>query len=904
VSPSDLRDDVLTPGARVGPYDVTEWIGGGGMGEVYRARDARLGRDVALKVLPASFASDAQRLWRFEQEARAAGMINHPGILVVHDFGAHEGRAYLTTELLEGESLRSRLASGPLPARKAADFAAQIARALAAAHDKGIVHRDLKPENVFLTKDGRAKLLDFGLAKLESAPSLGTEPDTVALPSPAGTSSTAPGILLGTMAYLSPEQAQGRPADVRSDIFALGLVFYEMLTGARAFARGSVVETLNAILKEDAPEMVTGSGPLPSSLERIVRRCIEKDPDERFQSARDVAFALDALSSRSEGEIQALFPPEARRFGAWKAWASWRRLGILALASLVIAGAGGALRRPQAPRITGSRPLLNGFQGQPVAWVTDGERVYFTLLRDGRFQSFQMSFSGGEPLPLAVPTRHCVVMDVSTTRSALLVIGWDGGVYEPRYRDLPLWMVPLPAGSPIRLAAKGVAAAWSPDGESIAYVGGSDNYAQKSPALFVARTDGSASRSLWAPADATVWSASWSRDGRWLLVGSYDRIRGQSWVGEMPSDGSRPPRRLAGIVAPNWTPDRRYLVGQVGGEAIGAQSPAERRRVNLVSQRRRQWTDLWRAPEPSPLSFGPMSLFAPVVTPDGRRILAGGSLVRMEPLRFDASTGQFERLSGGITGGFIDYSRDGEWVAWVDATDRTLWRARRDGTERLQITLPPLEVALVRWSPDGLRLAFVGGRSDDPDVVYIVPREGGAPEAVSKPDPAGVWDPCWLPDGRTLVWGNLKIPQGSIRMLDMGTREVSVVPGSQRMMGPKCSPQGTILADKEWSQGWWLYDPRSRTWEDFWRGSITTALSYPTWSRDGRAIYGLSLDQGGIFRLTVEGRRLEKVASLGPIEPTAPSQQPTWMGLDPDDAPVILRNTGMWDLYVLDWDAP
>jgi eukaryotic-like serine/threonine-protein kinase len=902
LSASDLRDDVLAPGARVGPYDVTEWIGGGGMGEVYRARDARLGREVALKVLPASFATDAQRLWRFEQEARAAGMINHPGILVVHDFGAHEGRAYLTTELLEGESLRARLASGPLPARKAADIAAQIARALAAAHEKGIVHRDLKPENVFLTRDGRAKLLDFGLAKLDPGPSLAVSRQSGELSSPIATTTT-PGVLLGTMAYLSPEQAQGRPADARSDIFSLGLVFYEMLTGARAFARGSMVETLNAILKEDAEEMRAASGStIPTSLERIVRRCLEKDPDERFQSARDLAFALDALGSRSGTESEATLAPEGRRLRWWTGPALARGLGLPALAMLLVAGAGWLLRQPLPPRITGSRALLNGFPGQPVAWVTDGDRVYFSLLRDGRFQAFQMSLAGGEPAPLAMPTRHCVVMDVSKKRSALLVVGWDGGVFEPRFRDLPLWMVPLPAGSPIRLAAKGMSASWSPDGETIAYVGGSDNYAQESPSLFVAGTDGSGSRSLWSPADATVWSASWSRDGRWLLVSLYDRQKGESWAAEMPSDGSRPPTRLSRIVASTWTPDRRYLVGQVGGEAIGAQSPAERRRFNLVVQRRRQWSDLWREPEPMPLSFGPMSLSAPVVTPDGRRILAGGALVRTEPLRLNRATERFERLPG-ITGGFIDYSPDGEWVAWVDTTDRTLWRARRDGGERLQLTLPPLEAALGRWSPDGSRLAFVGGHSDDPDVVYVVPREGGAPEALSKADPAGVWDPCWLPDGQTLVWGNLKIPHGSIKMLDMRTREISVVPGSQRMMGPKCSPQGAILADKEWSRGWWLYHPDTRKWEDFWPGSTTASLSYPTWSRDGRAIYGLSLDQGAVFRLTVDGRRLEQVASLGSIEPTAPSQQP-WMGLDPEDAPVILGNTGMRDLYVLDWDAP
>ena len=900
MSPSDPQAGSLPAGSRLGPYEVASRIGAGGMGEVYRARDTRLGRDVAVKVLPPSFASDAERLRRFEQEARAAGSLDHPGILVVHDFGAHEGRPYLVTELLVGESLRTRLGSGALPARKAADLGAQIAHALAAAHEAGIVHRDLKPDNVFLTRDGRAKILDFGLAKLTVTSPLEIDRETATEASPG----TSPGVLIGTMGYLSPEQARGRPADARSDIFSLGLVLYEMLTGTRAFARDSAVETLNAILKEDVPDMKTASGPAPAPLERLVRRCLEKEPAERFQTARDLAFALEALSSGSGSGAQApaLSEPAQARERPWGSALTWG-LACATLGALLVAGGNLFLSPPPAPRITGSRPLLNGFPGQLASFVTDGERVYFSVLRDGRYQSFQMSLAGGEPAPLTLPTRHALVCDVSKKRSALLALGWDGSVSD--HGDVPLWMVPLPAGGATRLGVKAFWATWAPDGETIAYTGGSDNYLLKSLSLFVARADGSGSRPLWTPPDTNVFQAGWSQDGAWLLVGYYDRSKDESWVAEMPSDGRDPPRKLMRTLSASWTPDRRYVIGQAGGATTGAPTSAERRRVNLIAQRRWGLGDLWRQPQPVPLSIGPMSFFRPVVTPDGRKILAGGTLDRTEPLRFNRVTGQFERLPGGITGGFIDYSRDGQWVAWVDATDRTLWRARRNGSERLQLTLPPLEVGLARWSPDGSRVAFVGGRSADAtDTVYLVSRDGGAPEALSKPDPAGVWDPCWLPDGQTLVWGNLDARKGSVRALDMKTRQISVVPGSERMMGPKCSPQGLILADKNWSEGWWLYHPDTQRWNEVIPASARVEVGYPTWSRDGRWIYGLSVDERAVLRLKVEDPRPERVASLGAIDPTAPSQSSSWMGLDPDDAPLVLRNVGMWDLYVLDWEAP
>jgi eukaryotic-like serine/threonine-protein kinase len=285
----------IATGTRVGRYEIRSLLGAGGMGEVYRARDPKLNREVAIKVLPAAFSADPERLRRFEQEAQAAGALNHPNILAIYDVATDEGAPYVVSELLEGETLRERLKGAALPARKALDYALQIARGLAAAHEKGIVHRDLKPENLFLTKEGRIKILDFGLAKLIEPRGSGEAPAEL----PTRPLNTDPGTVMGTAGYMSPEQVRGQPVDHRSDIFSLGVILYEMLAGERPFRGESAVETLNAILKEDPPELSAGSNPIAPALERIIRHCLEKHPDERFQAARDLAFAIEALSGYS-----------------------------------------------------------------------------------------------------------------------------------------------------------------------------------------------------------------------------------------------------------------------------------------------------------------------------------------------------------------------------------------------------------------------------------------------------------------------------------------------------------------------------------------------------------------------------------------------------------------------------
>ena len=371
----------LAAGTKLGPYEVVSAAGAGGMGEVYRARDSRLNREVAIKVLPAAFARDPERLRRFQQEAQAVAALNHPNILAIHDFGEHDGSPYLVTEFLEGETLRGRLNSGALPARKASEFAEQIARGLAAAHDKGIVHRDLKPENIFVTRDGRVKILDFGLAKL-TRPDRRTSSDAATL-----ASQTEPGVVMGTAGYMSPEQVKGQVADHRSDLFSFGAILYEMLSGKRAFRGETSVETMSAILKEDPPEFAETNRTVPPALDRIVRHCLEKNPEERFQSARDVAFALGALSESGSAATSTV------KIGARPAWRRWVRV----VAEVALLGAALSLlltRHSEKP----------GFSVQASILPPPGDGFWANKLSRPRFLRTE---SSSPSLPCATVTHNC-----------------------------------------------------------------------------------------------------------------------------------------------------------------------------------------------------------------------------------------------------------------------------------------------------------------------------------------------------------------------------------------------------------------------------------------------------------------------------------------------------------------
>jgi eukaryotic-like serine/threonine-protein kinase len=352
----------LSSGTKLGPYQIQTPLGSGGMGEVYSALDSRLGRDVALKILPESFAGENERLERFETETRAVAALNHPNILAVFDIGQHNGSPFMVSELLEGETLRKALEHGPLPQRKAIDYGVQIAQGLACAHEKGIVHRDVKPENIFITRDGRVKILDFGLAKQAQ---IAAAADGATLTS----SHTAAGLVMGTAGYMSPEQVRGEVADARSDIFAFGAVLYEMLSGARAFHRDTGAETMTAILREDPPEISVTAHHISPALERTVRRCLEKDPEQRFQSAKDLSFALSALSG-SDSSVASRIAPSRSKIRLWV----WAIAGLAAI--LAATGTWLAMRPGASTRMA------------QFAITTVGEVSHLALSADGSMLAF------------------------------------------------------------------------------------------------------------------------------------------------------------------------------------------------------------------------------------------------------------------------------------------------------------------------------------------------------------------------------------------------------------------------------------------------------------------------------------------------------------------------------------
>jgi len=452
-------------GKVLGHYRILEKIGFGGMGEVYRASDQRLGRDVALKILKPSLAHDQDRLRRFEQEARAAATLSHPNVVAIYDIGMHDGAPYIVSELLEGQTLRERLLDGPVPRRQAVDYASQIAQGLIAAHEKRIVHRDLKPENLFLTKDGRIKILDFGIAKLMNSDFASEPGEEVSLASM--TTQTKSGLVLGTLAYMSPEQLRGRAVDHRSDVFSFGAILYEMLTGKRAFAGETQVDTITAILKEDPPEMIREGQDIPAAFEQVVRHCLEKDPENRFQSARDLAFALSTLSNVTTGKQVFPFRRKAMRIRTWL-------FGVAAVLLVVAAiYLGGRLKHAEDPdyhRVTFERGTVYSARFTP-----DGRTVLYGASWNGRpLQIYSTIPDSLQARPLGLPSAYLLGLS-RTSEIALTLHGRPGSRLE--FVGGMLARSPIVGGTPREVLQDVAWADWSPTGDLavVHHANGRDN---------------------------------------------------------------------------------------------------------------------------------------------------------------------------------------------------------------------------------------------------------------------------------------------------------------------------------------------------------------------------------------------------------------------------------------------
>jgi Tol biopolymer transport system component len=821
----------LTSGTKLGPYEIVSPVGAGGMGEVYRARDTRLGRDVAIKVLPEALAHDGDRLRRFEQEARTIAALNHPNILGIHDIGAHDGAPFLVSEFLDGQTLREKLVSGPLPMRRAIEYARGIAEGLAAAHEKGIVHRDLKPENVFVTRDGRIKVLDFGLAKLVRPEE--NHETAVTLTRPA----TLPGMVMGTVGYMSPEQVRSEPIDPRSDIFSFGAVLYEMLTGKRAFKRETPAETMTAILREEPSALNDTGWQGPPDLQRILARCLEKSVERRFQSASDLAFAMESLSGTSAATAIGKSVPQPKS-SAKRAWLPWVVAAALLMGTAVwemfrpVAAPANPLEKAHFTRVT-------DFESVEAAISPDGRFVAFISDHDGPFDVWLtqvgsghlMNLTQGKAGPLPGPLRS---VGFSGDGSEIWIGGGDVG--------MRLRLMPLTGGAPRNFLGEETAnLAWSPDGERLVY----HTFTNGDP-MFVADRSGANAQKIFGDRPGLHnHFPTWSPDGRWIYFVHGTPATRQMDLWRIDPAGRNPERltqintdvayptpvgnRTVFYVARDedgsgpwlWAFDlkrrdsRRVSIGLE--QYTSVQASADGRK--LVATISNPIAGLWTVPildrvaeehDVKPFSVPTVRALAPR--------FGGASLFYLSSLGtgdglWRLRDGQATEIWRSADGALFEtpaVSPDGGRVAIV---------LRRNGKRQMHVLssdgaeLQPIAEGIVAqgsscWSPDG-KWIVTGGSDATGAGLFKIPLDGGSPVRLAS-GPA--LNPVWSPDGSLIVYTGTNVSTFAplLAVHPDGSR-VELPHISLRRLGEhvRFSPDGKSLIYMQGllaSQDFWLLD--------------------------------------------------------------------------------------------------